>query len=197
MAETGKQLMRSSGSSSDESDPAKDEGASNLKRSFECTYCKRGFTNAQALGGHMNIHRKDRAKAAKQITAVTKKGNIYSDDPNNYMMSCRQITPMETGYENWEARRPTMSSHDHMYRPAAVLSSGVLNYNTMPAAGGYSSEYHRPPGHHHYLEPNLSLRVGPAASNNVAWNNNNNTEDDNHEEGKNEDVDLELRLGPR
>uniref|UniRef100_A0A0D9WXZ8 C2H2-type domain-containing protein n=1 Tax=Leersia perrieri TaxID=77586 RepID=A0A0D9WXZ8_9ORYZ len=27
---------------------------------YECTFCKRGFTNAQALGGHMNIHRKDR-----------------------------------------------------------------------------------------------------------------------------------------
>ncbi|XAR68918.1 hypothetical protein NMG60_11000332 [Bertholletia excelsa] len=31
-------------------------------RSFTCTFCKRGFSNAQALGGHMNIHRRDRAK---------------------------------------------------------------------------------------------------------------------------------------
>ncbi|KAH6762066.1 hypothetical protein C2S52_019499 [Perilla frutescens var. hirtella] len=31
-------------------------------RSFRCAFCKRGFSNAQALGGHMNIHRKDRAK---------------------------------------------------------------------------------------------------------------------------------------
>ncbi|XP_020590175.1 zinc finger protein 11-like [Phalaenopsis equestris] len=31
-------------------------------RSYECNFCKRGFSNAQALGGHMNIHRKDRAK---------------------------------------------------------------------------------------------------------------------------------------
>ncbi|KAI3750106.1 hypothetical protein L2E82_20731 [Cichorium intybus] len=30
-------------------------------RSYECTFCKRGFTNAQALGGHMNIHRKHKA----------------------------------------------------------------------------------------------------------------------------------------
>ncbi|KAJ4901759.1 C2H2 and C2HC zinc fingers superfamily protein [Raphanus sativus] len=36
------------------------------KRMYECTFCKRGFTNAQALGGHMNIHRRDRLnKAAK------------------------------------------------------------------------------------------------------------------------------------
>uniref|UniRef100_A0ACD5UBJ7 Uncharacterized protein n=1 Tax=Avena sativa TaxID=4498 RepID=A0ACD5UBJ7_AVESA len=29
----------------------------------ECSFCKRGFTNAQALGGHMNIHRKERGGA--------------------------------------------------------------------------------------------------------------------------------------
>ncbi|KAF9597586.1 hypothetical protein IFM89_019954 [Coptis chinensis] len=38
-----------------------DEGPTYV-RSYECTFCKRGFSNAQALGGHMNIHRKDRAK---------------------------------------------------------------------------------------------------------------------------------------
>ncbi|XP_076905258.1 uncharacterized protein LOC143560965 [Bidens hawaiensis] len=32
-------------------------------RSYECVFCRRGFTTAQALGGHMNIHRKDRAKS--------------------------------------------------------------------------------------------------------------------------------------
>lgn len=31
-------------------------------RSYSCSFCKRGFSNAQALGGHMNIHRKDRAR---------------------------------------------------------------------------------------------------------------------------------------
>ncbi|XP_016480947.1 zinc finger protein 11-like [Nicotiana tabacum] len=29
---------------------------------YRCSFCNRGFSNAQALGGHMNIHRKDRAK---------------------------------------------------------------------------------------------------------------------------------------
>ncbi|KAL5742708.1 hypothetical protein ACOSP7_029440 [Xanthoceras sorbifolium] len=31
-------------------------------KSYTCAFCKRGFSNAQALGGHMNIHRRDRAK---------------------------------------------------------------------------------------------------------------------------------------
>ncbi|MED6174721.1 hypothetical protein PIB30_071790 [Stylosanthes scabra] len=36
-------------------------------RSYECVFCKRGFTTAQALGGHMNIHRKDRANNKGKI----------------------------------------------------------------------------------------------------------------------------------
>ncbi|KAJ1288367.1 hypothetical protein BS78_02G084400 [Paspalum vaginatum] len=36
---------------------------------YECSFCKRGFTNAQALGGHMNIHRKDRGGGGKSGAA--------------------------------------------------------------------------------------------------------------------------------
>ncbi|KAL3812497.1 hypothetical protein ACJIZ3_013765 [Penstemon smallii] len=31
-------------------------------RSYSCTFCKREFRSAQALGGHMNVHRRDRAR---------------------------------------------------------------------------------------------------------------------------------------
>ncbi|XP_047949427.1 transcriptional regulator SUPERMAN-like [Salvia hispanica] len=31
-------------------------------RSYVCTFCKREFRCAQALGGHMNVHRRDRAR---------------------------------------------------------------------------------------------------------------------------------------
>ncbi|XAR60651.1 hypothetical protein NMG60_11034109 [Bertholletia excelsa] len=39
-----------------------EEGCPAEARSYECNFCKRGFSNAQALGGHMNIHRRDKAK---------------------------------------------------------------------------------------------------------------------------------------
>ncbi|KAK9279700.1 hypothetical protein L1049_013380 [Liquidambar formosana] len=54
-------------------------------RSYDCTFCKRGFTNAQALGGHMNMHRKDKAKLKKDSTEtqqqafdVSKVASLYS-----------------------------------------------------------------------------------------------------------------------
>ncbi|KAG5246309.1 zinc finger family protein [Salix suchowensis] len=32
------------------------------QRNYPCSFCKRQFSSAQALGGHMNVHRRDRAK---------------------------------------------------------------------------------------------------------------------------------------
>lgn len=31
-------------------------------RSYSCNFCMRQFRSAQALGGHMNVHRRDRAR---------------------------------------------------------------------------------------------------------------------------------------
>ncbi|KAL7136415.1 hypothetical protein ABFS83_10G029000 [Erythranthe nasuta] len=38
-------------------------------RSYSCSFCRREFRSAQALGGHMNVHRRDRARL-KQSPAV-------------------------------------------------------------------------------------------------------------------------------
>uniref|UniRef100_A0A1J3FMD4 Transcriptional regulator SUPERMAN n=1 Tax=Noccaea caerulescens TaxID=107243 RepID=A0A1J3FMD4_NOCCA len=42
-------------------------------RSYTCNFCRREFRSAQALGGHMNVHRRDRAssRAHQCPTAVT------------------------------------------------------------------------------------------------------------------------------
>lgn len=45
---------------------------------YRCSFCKRGFSNAQALGGHMNIHRKDRARLREFSSE-----NLLSLDINN------------------------------------------------------------------------------------------------------------------
>lgn len=37
-------------------------GATWPPRSYTCSFCRREFRSAQALGGHMNVHRRDRAK---------------------------------------------------------------------------------------------------------------------------------------
>ncbi|KAA8549318.1 hypothetical protein F0562_001002 [Nyssa sinensis] len=69
---------------SDEQGPSQGSTA----RSYECTFCKRGFCNAQALGGHMNLHRKDKAKLkqqalneAHQFLDIPKTTPLYSSIP--------------------------------------------------------------------------------------------------------------------
>lgn len=39
-------------------------------RSYSCSFCGREFRSAQALGGHMNVHRRDRARM-KQSSSLT------------------------------------------------------------------------------------------------------------------------------
>ncbi|KAJ0979546.1 hypothetical protein J5N97_015020 [Dioscorea zingiberensis] len=55
-------------------------------RSYDCIFCKRGFSNAQALGGHMNIHRKERSKL-KQPSSRTRSSPLDTTNnviPSNY-----------------------------------------------------------------------------------------------------------------
>lgn len=54
--------MKNSSTHDDEVDHHPKNQENGIGRSYECVFCKRGFNTAQALGGHMNIHRKDRVR---------------------------------------------------------------------------------------------------------------------------------------
>ncbi|XP_022963634.1 transcriptional regulator TAC1-like [Cucurbita moschata] len=74
-------------------------------RSYECVFCKRGFTTAQALGGHMNIHRKDRVKAK---TTSPSKPELFNNHPSHQ--------PFQTYFppsSSWYLGSSTTPPHDH------------------------------------------------------------------------------------
>ncbi|GAU46878.1 hypothetical protein TSUD_25950 [Trifolium subterraneum] len=49
-------------------------------RNYACSFCKREFRSAQALGGHMNVHRRDRARLRSSLISSW----VNSDHcPNN------------------------------------------------------------------------------------------------------------------
>ncbi|XP_021899487.1 transcriptional regulator SUPERMAN-like [Carica papaya] len=111
--------------SSEGNDNLKEEmaGSPATRRSYECTFCKRGFTNAQALGGHMNIHRKDRAKA-KQTTAnsssliSTRRSTDDHTNPSCTSFSTEYATknypPVLEGQRNYNMYfQPPFSSPNH------------------------------------------------------------------------------------
>ncbi|KAL2454934.1 Transcriptional regulator SUPERMAN [Abeliophyllum distichum] len=43
---------------------------------YTCSFCKREFRSAQALGGHMNVHRKDRARLRQYSPPMDNNNNI-------------------------------------------------------------------------------------------------------------------------
>ncbi|MCD9559133.1 hypothetical protein HAX54_016944 [Datura stramonium] len=69
-----------------ESEKFNDDDNTGMGRSYECNFCKRGFTNAQALGGHMNIHRKDKLKAKQESSSrkLTAQEANYAFDNSSY-----------------------------------------------------------------------------------------------------------------
>ncbi|KVI09879.1 probable transcriptional regulator RABBIT EARS [Cynara cardunculus var. scolymus] len=40
-------------------------------RSYSCSFCRREFRSAQALGGHMNVHRRERAKLKQTVNGTS------------------------------------------------------------------------------------------------------------------------------
>ncbi|KAL3531786.1 hypothetical protein ACH5RR_005307 [Cinchona calisaya] len=51
-------------------------------RSYSCSFCGREFKSAQALGGHMNVHRRDRARLKQSPTP-----NIEVLPPHNHILN--------------------------------------------------------------------------------------------------------------
>ncbi|XP_022949591.1 transcriptional regulator SUPERMAN-like [Cucurbita moschata] len=137
---------------SDEYEHQKDEELDNdsTKRPYECTFCKRGFTNAQALGGHMNIHRKDRAKAKRRTSSSHSNHQIF---PHLSSQPTAPLPPSYRMYFDTTAAAMAANSPIHQQRSESVNEELLLGAN-------------------------LSLQID---QNRGVW--------------KNEELDLELRLG--
>ncbi|MCO5553531.1 hypothetical protein L7F22_007053 [Adiantum nelumboides] len=91
-------------------------------RSYRCSFCHRLFTSAQALGGHMNIHRRDRARNLLHAT-----GSIDS------ISSCLSVSSHES-LSFHEAGAP--------YHCSEVSSSSAKNVHTFSLTAASASSNH-------------------------------------------------------
>lgn len=166
-------------------------GGGSKVRCYECTFCRRGFTNAQALGGHMNIHRKDRAKAKQLVTPTP-----TSTTPPNSSSNSQNKLIFSHNYDHQDySLSPSpleISGHHHQYQYYSILEAH-RNYNNMyfqpsnfnplnprinpPSSAHHlhASSYHHDEylNHHHrssslhmtqeLLGANLSLQIGPSS----------------------------------
>ncbi|XP_024388201.1 uncharacterized protein [Physcomitrium patens] len=71
-------------------------------RSYSCSFCHREFRTAQALGGHMNVHRRERAQANQPLQL--RSGTSMDTEPPNSTSHCAS--------NDWPTRS---ESHDVQY----------------------------------------------------------------------------------
>lgn len=58
-------------------------------KSYTCTFCRREFRSAQALGGHMNVHRRDRARLHQTQHSLIK---IRNPNPSRTQLNASSST---------------------------------------------------------------------------------------------------------
>ncbi|KAJ7954751.1 Transcriptional regulator TAC1 [Quillaja saponaria] len=185
--ESDKQQISQTQTSSDDEE---DDEVSSSKQSYKCTFCRRGFTNAQSLGGHMNIHRKERAK--------DKKFTANSSNPSKPSKDQSMPPPIPTDATNW-FHPPHQRNYPVYFQPSSVLAnprcpvSAYTNYNF--SYNSFENDCLPPPTRSQSMGMNpdfllgadLSLRLGSSCV------------DDNQVRRttvlKDHELDLELRLG--
>lgn len=70
-------------------------------RSYSCSFCRREFRSAQALGGHMNVHRRDRARL-KQSLSPTDDDSDHDPIQNSKLASSYSVA-------NYSSTAPPLS----------------------------------------------------------------------------------------
>ncbi|XP_047335407.1 probable transcriptional regulator RABBIT EARS [Impatiens glandulifera] len=103
-------------------------------RSYSCSFCRREFRSAQALGGHMNVHRRDRARL-KQLPSPHTESLSYGHDleVNKPIVSHVHQYPSWVGYQ--EAYNPKADQEQYddgvsglpMSLPSSVSIQGKLD----------------------------------------------------------------------
>ncbi|KAG1362548.1 zinc finger protein 5-like [Cocos nucifera] len=153
--------------------------ARTMRPYYECTFCKRGFTTAQALGGHMNIHRKDRARMqhGRMVSSVSGKAEEDLEGygyniPNSYHH--RAYSRVSESLKNYSFCFPASSSGGRDSRVAGDDDTGSRRQRELSLFG---------------QELQLGLGLHFTGSSGVYEKEKRNYVDDV------EELDLELRLG--
>ncbi|KAK4418369.1 Transcriptional regulator TAC1 [Sesamum alatum] len=152
-------------------------------RSYECVFCKRGFNTAQALGGHMNIHRKDRAR---NKPSSAKKDEIIYTGPRLY-----QQIPSITHHNHGFVSDHDQDHHQTHLSYAAYFPASSSSTRLLPLYGNDDScphdvdRDHRQPSYHQgdwRMSLSMAEDLGKNGQGLI-------------EQKEDDQLDLELRLG--
>ncbi|KAI3825360.1 hypothetical protein L1987_06843 [Smallanthus sonchifolius] len=154
-------------------------------RSYTCTFCKREFRSAQALGGHMNVHRRDRARL-RQMTSCQSFSPSFTTflmhNPNFSPHFSSNLSPSTTILSPLTSSSAQLISSSSTSRPSyRFCRKGDENLTVMKShipGFGYCRFHGFPRENEGKIAVNSEI---------VRWNL--------ESESKSDDLDLELRLG--
>ncbi|XP_062187744.1 uncharacterized protein LOC133891071 [Phragmites australis] len=89
-------------------------------RSYTCTFCGREFRSAQALGGHMNVHRRDRARL-RQCASLDHHDVVQVQDAHQQQSIAPQADHLQHQLRQLQEAP--------LFRAKAVLLSGPKSTN--------------------------------------------------------------------
>ncbi|XP_062189849.1 zinc finger protein 10-like [Phragmites australis] len=99
-------------------------------RSYTCTFCEREFRSAQALGGHMNVHRRDRARLRQ-----------CASPDHDVVQDAQQQQPIACPDDHQQQHQLLQVQESPLFRAKAVFLSdpkstcdGQLTYNNKEEA---------------------------------------------------------------
>ncbi|XP_059306953.1 transcriptional regulator SUPERMAN-like [Lycium ferocissimum] len=105
---------------------------------YRCSFCKRGFSNAQALGGHMNIHRKDRAKLREISIESSDIKKPISTSPDIPAPSSDDLLQHEVSSDDTSSpsKRPRVTPEEerdhHHHPPPSSKAKEIENHDQHP-----------------------------------------------------------------
>ncbi|XP_059302480.1 transcriptional regulator SUPERMAN-like [Lycium ferocissimum] len=186
-----------------EEDTSNSMGATWPPRSYTCTFCRREFRSAQALGGHMNVHRRDRVRLNQTPSLTPNTSHTFPNANSNLLIQNQEFIPngglcllysMPNNPNGIFNPTTIKSSVD----PSTLLSmSPYLTNNLMSSCAPLASNVHV--NQPQRISPSFDTSE-PSASNSTS---NDNINRDTNGSSKRDsaiiedEIDLELRLGWR
>ncbi|KVI04915.1 Zinc finger, C2H2, partial [Cynara cardunculus var. scolymus] len=126
-------------------------------RSYSCSFCRREFRSAQGLGGHMNIHRRERARLKQSLNSTTPPHNpsphqnLFRSANPSFSSSPSSRVSLRTLCSNSDTKSTSCVSDDQvqMLLPspdhgAAVETNFFLGFRLdSPPPGNGNDDHHR------------------------------------------------------
>lgn len=108
-------------------------------KNYACSFCKREFRSAQALGGHMNVHRRDRARLRLLPSTLSSEMSEIcpkNPNPNSYFSSASSPSSLSSAtflpHNNYSSCHPLFSPSLRTFMSTPSSSTSSTDENKKP-----------------------------------------------------------------